>query len=158
MVVQSREVPSMYCFLAAFFNWLFLAGFVIFPGTFTSLSQATLLSESQAGRVVQDAIRNTPLLVVGSLCCLSGGAGIGWLYWKLSHNYVWLIDRVFIPGLLNSVVALLMSLVNIYTAQNGDWSVTAIVTVCIIGICGVMMGLMLAAFELWFLAQLKLQT
>ncbi|RSL46227.1 hypothetical protein CEP51_015967 [Fusarium floridanum] len=78
MIVQAHEVPSAYCIPAAVANWLFLAGFVVFPGTFTTISQATALGNSQAGRVVQHAVQNTPLLVVGSLCCFIGGAALGW--------------------------------------------------------------------------------
>ena len=57
MIVQAHEVPSAYCILAAVANWLFLAGFVVFPGTFTTISQATALG------VVQHAVQNAPLLV-----------------------------------------------------------------------------------------------
>lgn len=56
MVIQSHEVPSAYCMLAALSNWLFLAGFVVFPGTFTSLSQASFLDKPQGGRMMQQAI------------------------------------------------------------------------------------------------------
>ncbi|RSL40610.1 hypothetical protein CEP54_016068 [Fusarium duplospermum] len=126
-----------YCVLAAVANWLFLAGFVVFPGTFATISQATTLGDSQTGRVVQHAVQNTPLLVVGSLCCFTGGVGMGWVGWSQRHNYVWLSDRIFLsvspnisgslsnsPSLLNSVVTLFMSLINVYTAQEGGWSVT----------------------------------
>ncbi|KAI8717987.1 hypothetical protein NCS52_00876200 [Fusarium sp. LHS14.1] len=155
MIVQAHEVPSAYCILAAVANWLFLAGFVVFPGTFTTISQATALGDSQAGRVVQHAVQNMPLLVVGSLCCFIGGVGIGWIGWSQKHNYIWLIDRIFIPGLLNSVVALLMSLINVYTAQEGSWSVTAIVTTSIVGRWALTMALLFTFYELWFLKSLK---
>lgn len=59
------------------------------------------------------------------------------------------------PSIFNSVIALVLSLVNIYTAQNGHWSVTAIVTICIIGICVTVMGSMLLVHELWFLRKLR---
>lgn len=52
MVLEAHEVPVFNCMIAAVSNWLFLAGFVILPGTFTSLSHAALLSKSQAGREV----------------------------------------------------------------------------------------------------------
>ncbi|KAH6869634.1 hypothetical protein B0T10DRAFT_593434 [Thelonectria olida] len=156
MVLEAHETPAFDCLLAAISNWLFLAGFVVFPGAFTSLSHATLLSESQTGRAVQDFIgRNMSLLAVGILCCSVGGAGIGWVSWKFRGNYVWLVDRIFLPGLLNAIVAFLMSLINIYTAQDGDWSATAIVTVCIIGAWGIVTASILAVCELWFLRKLR---
>lgn len=57
--------------------------------------------------------------------------------------------------MLNAVVAFLMSLINIYTAQNGEWSIMAIITVCIIGAWGIVIALMLALCELWFLRKLR---
>ncbi|UPK92445.1 hypothetical protein LCI18_003380 [Fusarium solani-melongenae] len=155
MIVQAHEVPSAYCILAAVANWLFLAGFVVFPGTFTTISQATALGDSQAGRIVQHAVQNAPLLVVGSLCCFFGGVGIGWIGWSQKHNSIWLSDRIFLPSLLNSVVALLMSLINVYTAQEGSWSMTAIVTTGIVGAWALAMALLLALHELWFLKNLR---
>ncbi|KAJ0145460.1 FAD-dependent monooxygenase OpS4 [Fusarium oxysporum f. sp. albedinis] len=94
MVLEAHEAPVIKCAIAALSNWMFLAGFVVFPGTFTSLGRATLLGESQAGRAVQQVIRNTPLLVIGILCCLAGGTGIGWTAWSFRNNYVWLVDRI----------------------------------------------------------------
>jgi hypothetical protein len=94
MVLEAHEAPALKCAIAALSNWIFLAGFVVFPGTFTSLGRAALLSESQAGRVVQGVIRNTPLLVIGILCCLAGGTGIEWTAWKFRKNYIWLVDRI----------------------------------------------------------------
>jgi hypothetical protein len=52
MVLEAHEAPVIKCAIAALSNWMFLAGFVVFPGTFTSLGRATLLGESQAGRAV----------------------------------------------------------------------------------------------------------
>ncbi|RSL60286.1 hypothetical protein CEP53_005475 [Fusarium sp. AF-6] len=80
---------------------------------------------------------------------------MGWIGWSQKHNYIWLSDRIFLPSLLNSVVAFLMSLINVYTAQEGSWSVTAIVTTCIVGIWGLTMVLLLALCELWFLRNLR---
>ncbi|EXL39881.1 hypothetical protein FOCG_17548 [Fusarium oxysporum f. sp. radicis-lycopersici 26381] len=155
MVLAAHECPFALRFIAAASNWLLLAGFVVFPGAFTSLSRMKLLSESQAGRNAQYFIHNTPLLAIGILCCSIGSAGIGWVSWKCKGNYVWLVDRIFVPGLLNSVVALLMSVVNIYTAQNGEWSITAVVTVSIIGVWGTITALMLVVYELCFLRKLR---
>ncbi|KAI8648890.1 hypothetical protein NCS56_01505400 [Fusarium sp. Ph1] len=133
-------------------------GFVLFPGTFTSLSHASLLSQSQAGRTVQGVVRNTPLPVVGILCCTLGIASIVWISWGLRSNYVWLRDRMLVPELLNSAVALLTSLINVYTAHDGEWSVTAIVTVCIVGSWGALMGALLGICEFWFSRKLRQET
>ncbi|KAF5228915.1 hypothetical protein FANTH_14379 [Fusarium anthophilum] len=96
MVLAAHECPFVLQFIAAASNWLLLAGFVVFPGAFTSLSRMKLLSESQAGRNAQYVIHNTPLLAIGILCCSIGSAGIGWVSWKCKGNYVWLVDRIFV--------------------------------------------------------------
>lgn len=62
------------------------------------------------------------------------------------------------PGLLNALTALAVSLTNVYTAQDGDWSVTAIVTVSITGFCTVFMGLMVLLYQFWLLRPLKQDT
>lgn len=97
MVLAAHDAPAFDCLLAAISNWLFLAGFVVFPGAFTSLSHAALLNESQAGRALQDIMRrSTSLLAVGIVCCVAGAAGIIWVAWKFKRNYVWLVDRIFL--------------------------------------------------------------
>jgi hypothetical protein len=48
-----------------------------------------------------------------------------------------------------------MSLVNIYTAQDGEWSTIAIVTVCIIGTWGIATGSSLAICEMWLLRKMR---
>jgi hypothetical protein len=52
------------------------------------------------------------------------------------------------PGLLNSVIGLITALINIYTAQNGLWSVTAIVTVVLTGTSAAIMGVFSLVFTL----------
>jgi hypothetical protein len=48
-----------------------------------------------------------------------------------------------------------MSLTNIYTAQGGNWSMTAVITVAVIGAWTVIMGTFFAIYELWVLRKLK---
>lgn len=95
MIVQMHEEMTRYKLAAAFLNWLSLAGFVVFPGTFTSLGKTELVFATQAGREVQHAVQNTPLIALSGLCCCISGAGIGYIIWKCQHNPVWLVDRIF---------------------------------------------------------------
>ena len=37
MLLALDDIPTLYNILAGFFNWILLAGFILFPGTFTSL-------------------------------------------------------------------------------------------------------------------------
>jgi hypothetical protein len=94
MVVESHEIDPWHNIIAAICNWLFLAGFTVFPGTFTALSHTSVLNSSQPGRVIQGALSNPPLLVLGILFCVIGGFGAAWFWWRYRRNYIWLIDRV----------------------------------------------------------------
>ena len=56
---------------------------------------------------------------------------------------------------MNSLLAFIVSLINIYTAQNGTWSIAAIVTVCMVTATGLVMGTMVMVCEFWYLRKLK---
>ena len=96
MIVQSHDVSTRYNIFTAIVNWVFLAGFVVLPGTFESLSRAEALSESRAGSIVQYAAQNSPLLYIGGFSCSIGAAGIGWVWWTFRLNYIWLVDHIFL--------------------------------------------------------------
>lgn len=42
MLLALDDIPQMFNMMASFFTWILLAGFVLFPGTFTSLQQQQL--------------------------------------------------------------------------------------------------------------------
>jgi hypothetical protein len=92
---EKREAPKLDNLFAAIFSWLTLAGFIVLPGTFTSLAKSESLGDSKGGIVVQDAVRNIPLLAVAVVCCLAGTIGSCWFWWKWRQNYVWLVARIF---------------------------------------------------------------
>jgi hypothetical protein len=49
-------------------------------------------------------------------------------------NFVWLLNRLLIPGMANSLAGLISTLVGVYTQQRGAWSITAKVTAIIEGV------------------------
>lgn len=59
------------------------------------------------------------------------------------------------PATLNSVAGLLTTIVNVYTAQKGVWSVTAkitaITTGCLIAVAGGLFG----AYNFWILEKVR---
>lgn len=59
------------------------------------------------------------------------------------------------PGLGNACVAILTMLINIYTAQEGYWSITAIVSLCIAGSYGLLMGASYATSQFLIVRRLK---
>ena len=96
MSLQANEAPTRHNVLAALYSWLIPAGYVIFPGTFTSLKNSRTLDNSTGGKIVQDTVQNVPLLPLAALCCIAGISGICWLWWTWQQNYVWLVRQVFL--------------------------------------------------------------
>jgi hypothetical protein len=131
---------------------------VIFPGTFTSLQ--TLgdnpeVASSHTATAILHSIKHTQLLVIAAVCSTIGAAGMIWLWWRWHANYVWLLNRIFLPGCLNSLAGLVSTLINVYGQQGGIWSITArvtgIVTGSIMVVCGVLFGL----YNFWILNKVK---
>ncbi|KAK5677002.1 hypothetical protein LTS12_029477, partial [Elasticomyces elasticus] len=129
------EVPWYLNLLAEFAHWALLAGYLVIPGTFTSLQKSDTLEESlgktKAGKVILNTIQNPPLVAIAVILFALGAVLIAWLFWERKANYIWLVNRLFIPTLLNAAAGLLTSLVNIYTAREGNWSVMALLTIII---------------------------
>ena len=69
-------------------GWLTLAGFMSFPNTFTSFTDSQKLSESKGGRMVQETVRNIPLLIIASVVSGLGIMGnfVLWIYWRLERR------------------------------------------------------------------------
>ncbi|KAJ9482479.1 hypothetical protein VN97_g10952 [Penicillium thymicola] len=82
-------------------NWALLAGYLVIPGTFTSLQTSNqvekTLQVNKAGRTVLHTIQNPPLLGIACLLLVSGVGAFMWLlhFPKIRGNYIWLINRLF---------------------------------------------------------------
>jgi hypothetical protein len=81
LCTQANKVPSIYNILAALFSWLTLAGFVVLPGTFTSLKYSTMLSNNKGREIVQKTVQNVPLLPIARVIYGIRIIGTCWL-WK----------------------------------------------------------------------------
>ena len=79
MLLNLDTIPRMHNIYAAFFSWILLAGFVIFPGTFTSLSKS-LEPESDTAKEFLDHVKHVPLLYVAAFCSGLGALGMLWLW------------------------------------------------------------------------------
>jgi hypothetical protein len=99
MLLALDTIPRLHNILAAFFTWILLAGFVIFPGTFTSLdslSDSDAIKNNSAASEIFKSVKNVPLLVIAGICCGIGAGGMLWLWWTWRKNYVWLLNRIFL--------------------------------------------------------------
>lgn len=126
MLLQLDLVPRTHNILSSFFGWLVLAGFVVFPGTFTSIEK--LSTESATANAILDRFQNLPLLIVASVACGLGALGLLWLTFRWRQNYIWLLNRIFLPSTTNAVAGLISTLITVYTQNNGEWSLMARVT------------------------------
>jgi hypothetical protein len=146
MLLEVDTVPKWHNIAIGIFSWLLLAGFVVFPGTFTSIQNtlSTTDAEGYAGdaqRWIVTHIRNLPLLIVAGICCVIGALGMVafWIRWHA--NYVWIRHRIFLvsyhfhrnyhltsisqPTAVNGLTGVVSTVVNVYTAQDKQWSITA---------------------------------
>ncbi|KAF8581882.1 hypothetical protein K439DRAFT_1392276 [Ramaria rubella] len=151
MLLSLDAVPRMHNLASSFFTWILLAGFVVLPATFTSIDDVQEDGRPQIEINLLRVVKNLPLFVVAGVCCAIGASGMLWLWKRWSDNYVWLINRIFMPGALNSLTGVVSTLVNVYGAQNGLFSVTARVTIAVTSasclICG-MLTVYYASFKL----------
>lgn len=83
-------------------NWALLAGYLVVPGTFTSLQTSNqvekALQTNQTGRTVLHTIQNPPLLAIACFLLVGGIAAFIWLlhFPKLRENYPWLINKLIV--------------------------------------------------------------
>jgi hypothetical protein len=98
MLLKLDKIPKLHNILAGAFAWLLLAGFVVIPGTFTSIVNSRTLQTGagKAGKAVVKTVQNLPLLGVAAVCCLIGASGMSWLWWIYRSEYIWLISRLFL--------------------------------------------------------------
>lgn len=61
MLLALDSIPRLHNILASFFTWILLAGFVLFPGTFTSLQNVQADVSSEIGKQVLKVVAHVPL-------------------------------------------------------------------------------------------------
>ncbi|KDQ51829.1 hypothetical protein JAAARDRAFT_139558 [Jaapia argillacea MUCL 33604] len=156
MLLALDDIPQYFSWLANFFTWILLAGFLIFPGTFTSLQE-----EQESGHLnptealVYHAVKNVSLFVIAFICCGVGASGMGWLWWRWQKNYIWLLDRIFLPGFLNSLAGVISMLVNLFGAHHGALSASSETTLIVISVSTGICGFLTAYYSLWKLRLVK---
>ena len=93
MVIESNNIPMQWNIMAAISTWLFLAGFLFLPGTFTSLQ--SIQSQTRTGNIVKSfTASNIVLLVFSIIFCVIAASIIGALWLRYHYNYIWLLHRL----------------------------------------------------------------
>ena len=59
------------------------------------------------------------------------------------------------PGLLNSIAGLITTLINVYTARKGHFSLTATVTTIVTGICTAVFTTLFFLYNNWVLEKVR---
>ncbi|KAL4927718.1 uncharacterized protein BDV17DRAFT_299032 [Aspergillus undulatus] len=153
MLLELQDIHWGYNALAGFAGWTLLAGYLVIPGTFTSLQNSDSLQDKAAqdnvGSAVLKTIQNPPLVGIAWTFLGVGAGTMGLLFHKWRHNYLWLINRLFIPTLLNTAAGLLTTIINIYTAKDGYWSIMAVLTVVSSGTLAAASMVLTALYKFW---------
>ncbi|KAJ7472323.1 hypothetical protein B0H11DRAFT_1729668 [Mycena galericulata] len=155
MLLALDGIPRLHNILAAFFTWILLAGFVLLPGTFSSLQSAGSDVDNQDEKEAIDAVQHLPLFVVAFVCSGIGALGMLWLWWRWSRNFIWLNNRIFLPGAMNSLAGIVSTLVNVYGVQHGVFVTTSKVTLAVTVAAVVVLGALTLTYSLFLLKNVK---
>ncbi|KAG5953077.1 hypothetical protein E4U53_007046 [Claviceps sorghi] len=143
MLLDVDDIPLLHSALASFFVWLLLAGFLVFPGTFTTIQRSIEGKHppqqpqwtDQTTDLLLKGVKNIPLLVIAAVACGLSIVGMAVLALRHADNYVWMLNRLILPGVANCLAGLISTLVGVYSQQRGLWSVSAKVTAIVEGAC-----------------------
>lgn len=164
MLLNLDKIPRAHNIFANLFAWMVLVGFAIAPGNFTG-PDASSLRLSEKDQVLSTplttttttlkAIPSIPLLAVGWASFLLGVLGMLWLavYWR--KNYIWLMNRVYLPLLLNSLAGLIATLVIVHVQHRWYWGICALVTVSVEGASLAVSLVLFVLYDYWLIAKLK---
>ena len=102
MLREEAEMELRYNLTVSVANWALLAGYLVIPGTFTSLQKSSQVQETlgknSAGRAVMHTIQNPPLLGIACLFLVGAISALVILLYrspKPRGNYPWLINKLF---------------------------------------------------------------
>ncbi|PYH67161.1 uncharacterized protein BO88DRAFT_427304 [Aspergillus vadensis CBS 113365] len=115
MLLEVDHMPWIYNIIASVAHWVLLAGYL----KLGKLVQA--LNDNGANKALLKRIQNPPLLAIACVFFALGAALLTWLC------------RVFLPVTMNAAAGLATTLINVYTAQSGTWSIMALVTTVMVG-------------------------
>jgi len=155
MLLALDDIPAVHNLSAGFFNWILLAGFILFPGTFASLRNLSATNGGQVPSSLINTVTQLPLYIVAWVCCGIGITGMIWLWWRWRKNYIWALNRIFLPGLLNSLAGLLSTIANIFGVQHGELSTTSKSTLIVTTASSGVFGILTLFYALWLVRRVK---
>ncbi|KAK4190633.1 hypothetical protein QBC35DRAFT_62027 [Podospora australis] len=170
MLLSLDKIPRLHNILVVFFTFLLLLGFVIIPGSFTSIKRKVEESDAgitislpgqsgQAGAANRDRLllskSNTAAMVIGFVLIITGTFGSAWLALRWRRNYVWLLNKLYMPMILNAIAGIIAAVTNVYALQFGEWSTQAIIAMIIEASVLVVCGLLFLVYNYWLVMMVK---
>ncbi|KAK3370223.1 hypothetical protein B0H63DRAFT_486500 [Podospora didyma] len=149
MLLALDKIPRLHNILVSFFTWIMLVGFVVMTGSFTS-GEIAPPDDGTLGTPV-----NASMLVVGVVFMGMGMIGVGWLGYRWRKNYVWLLNKLYMPLLLNALAGVVATIVSIYAQHGGQWRLQAILTISVEVFVLIVSSLLFAVYNFWFLVRVK---
>ncbi|KAK0638730.1 hypothetical protein B0T16DRAFT_462483 [Cercophora newfieldiana] len=128
MLLSLDAITRLHNILASFFTYILLLGFVLLPGSFTPAPPSPTPSKPTTTTPPPPSSPTTPekvFIALGFHCIIVGVLGVVWLGIRWRRNYVWVINKIYIPVVLNGVVGIVGTVVGVVMAEGGFWSVTA---------------------------------
>ncbi|KAM7212659.1 hypothetical protein V8F06_011947 [Rhypophila decipiens] len=161
MLLSLDKIPQLHNILCSCFTWLLLAGFVVIPGSFTSLrkleakTNGEIIPGSPAANAILSSVAETSVTVIGFICMGIGTTGAIWLGWRWRKNYVWLLNKLYMPLMLNGLAGVISTLTNVYSQQKGEWRTQAIVAVTVEGSVLSCAVILFGLYNFWLLDRVK---
>ncbi|ATY66091.1 hypothetical protein A9K55_001357 [Cordyceps militaris] len=160
MLLDQDKISTAHNILAAFFVWLLLASFIVIPGTFTSIQKQIEDNgdgkfPSKAAESIVKGVKNLGLLALAAIMCSISVIGMACLSFIHMKNYVWILNKLFLPGVANCIAGLVSTFIGVYTQQKGVWSVSAKVIAIVEGCGAAICGTVWFVVDHFFLSKVK---
>jgi hypothetical protein len=94
-------------------------------------------------------------MVIAFGCSGLGGCGMLLFWWRWAHNYVWVLNSIFVPGMLNGLSGVVSTFASIYGAQGGVYGASSIATLAATGACTIICGFLTAIYSFYKLDRVK---
>nr|pir hypothetical protein 15E6.200 [imported] - Neurospora crassa [Neurospora crassa] len=142
MLLALDKIPRLHNILVSCFTWILLVAFIIVTGSFhTPSGSVVYLMESW--------------FAVSLGCMALGILGCLWLGIRWRRNYVWLINRLYMPLFLNGLAGVLATLVSVHAQHKGGWCFPAVMAMAVEGVLMVVSVVSLGLYNFWLLRRVK---
>lgn len=137
MAMSTERIPRVHNILSNIFAWMILLAFILAPANFCpQVGGGGRADDDDDDGAQPSAYKPIPSIALLAVSCAIfglGSLGMLWLALCWRRNYIWLMNRIYLPLMLNSLAGLIGSLV-IVDIQNHMWfSVAAYVSLGIEG-------------------------